>query len=279
MIIRLILTLSVAAFSLGQAAAQSFRPPSVPLVTFDPYLSIWSAADHLTDRPTQHWTKRQQSLVSLIRVDGAAYRLMGNEPESAPALPQIALQVTPTRSIYDFENDKIHVTLTFMRPALPGDLDAMGLPLSYITWQVRSVDGQSHKIALYDSTSALVAVNKSSEQVEWSRETAGNLLLLRAGTVEQKVLGSSGDDHRINWGYVYAAASGSQAKARIGVSKELLDDFNGASELQGADDTRMPRAANDNSPVLAFVFDLGNVNAAPVERQVIVAYDELYAIK
>ena len=84
------------------ASAQSFRPPSVPLVTFDPYLSIWSAADHLTDRPTQHWTKRTQSLVSLIRVDGAAYRLMGNEPESVPALPQTGLQVTPTRSIYEF---------------------------------------------------------------------------------------------------------------------------------------------------------------------------------
>jgi len=74
------IALSVAALSLGQAAAQSFRPPSVPLVTFDPYLSIWSAADHLTDRPTQHWTKRQHSLISLIRVDGAAYRLMGSEP-------------------------------------------------------------------------------------------------------------------------------------------------------------------------------------------------------
>src|SRR5580700_5432435 len=71
-----------------QSGAQAFRPPSVPLVTFDPYLSIWSAADHLTDHPTQHWTKRQHSLVSLIRVDGANYRLMGNEPEFAPALPQ-----------------------------------------------------------------------------------------------------------------------------------------------------------------------------------------------
>src|ERR1700722_18873223 len=187
MIIRLILTLSVAAFSLGQAAAQSFRPPSVPLVTFDPYLSIWSAADHLTDRPTQHWTKRQQSLVSLIRVDGAAYRLMGNEPESASALPQIALQVTPTRSIYDFENDKIHVTLTFMRPALPDDLDAMGLPLSYITWEVRSADGREHVVSIYDSTSSQLVVNKNSEPVAWSREKAGNLTALRIGTDEQPI--------------------------------------------------------------------------------------------
>jgi len=276
---RLIVLLAASLFGIMRAPAQPFRPPSTPLVTFDPYLSIWSAADHLTDRATQHWTAHPQPLVSLIHVDGATYRLMGNEPAAIPALPQTGLRVTPTRSIYEFENRQVHVTLTFMRPALPGDLDAMALPLSYITWDVRCVDGQSHEIALYDSTSALVAVNHGNEKVEWSRETAGNLLLLRAGTVEQNVLGSSGDDHRINWGYVYAAASGSEAKARIGAGKELLDDFNGMSELHGADDTRMPRAANDDSPVLAFVFDLGNVSAAPVERQVIVAYDELYAIK
>src|SRR5580704_3605131 len=112
---RFILTLAIAVSGVLQVSAEQFRPPSVPLVTFDPYLSIWSAADHLTDRPTQHWTGRHHSLVSLIRVDGSSYRLMGSEPSSLPALPQTALKVTPTRSIYDFENDRVHVTLTFMR--------------------------------------------------------------------------------------------------------------------------------------------------------------------
>jgi uncharacterized protein (DUF608 family) len=85
----------------------------------------------------------------LIRVDGAAFRLMGHEPAAVAALPQTGLQVTPTRSIYDFENDKVHVTLTFMRPALPDDLEAMALPLSYLTWEVRSTDGQgTRRLAL-----------------------------------------------------------------------------------------------------------------------------------
>ena len=118
-------------FGSTQAWAREFRPPSVPLVTFDPYLSIWSAADHLTDRPTQHWTTREHSLVSLARIDGKVFRIMGIEPREAPALPQIGLKVTPTRSIYEFEGANVHVTLTFMRPALPNDLDAMALPLSY----------------------------------------------------------------------------------------------------------------------------------------------------
>jgi hypothetical protein len=276
---RFIVSLAVALLGMLQASAQSFRPPSVPLVTFDPYLSIWSDADHLTDRATQHWTRRPQSLVSLIRVDGAAYRLMGNEPETVAALPQTGLQVTPTRSIYDFENDKIHVTLTFMRPALPDDLDAMALPLSYITWDVRSTDGQKHAISLYDSTSSQLVVNKNGEKVEWARAKAGKLTTLRVGTVEQDVLGSSGDDHRINWGYAYAAASSTQAKGAIGADKALLDGFVADGSLPGVDDARMPRAVNDEQPVLAFVFDLGQVAAKPVMRQVIVAYDEIYAIK
>jgi hypothetical protein len=276
---RFFVPLAVALFATIQADAQSFRPPSVPLVTFDPYLSIWSAADHLTDRPTQHWTTRPHRLVSLIRVDGAAYRLMGSEPESVAALPQTGLQVTPTRSIYDFQNDQVHVTLTFMRPALPGDLDAMALPLSYITWEVRSADGSKHQVALYDSTSSELAVNKNEEKLEWAREKAGHLTALRVGTVEQNVLGTCGDDHRLNWGYAYAAAAASQARAAIGAHKALLGAFVADGDLPGADDARMPRAVDDEQPVLAFVFDLGSVSAAPVTRQVIVAYDELYAIK
>lgn len=270
---------AIASLVAASGLAQPFRPPAVPLVTFDPYLSIWSCADHLTDRNTQHWTKHEHSLVSLIRVDGRTFRLMGDDPADLPPLPQTGLTVTPTRSIYEFENASVRVTLTFMRPALPEDLDAFALPLSYITWEVWSVDGKSHAVSLYDSTSSELAVNRTSEKVVWAREKAGRLTALRVGTVEQPVLGSSGDDIRINWGYAYAAASASEASAAIGADKTLLDSFVSGGALPAQDDAQMPRAVDDDQPVMAFDFNLGNVGAAPVMRQVIVAYDEIYAIK
>jgi hypothetical protein len=260
-------------------AAQTLRPPAVPLVTFDPYLSIWSGADHLTDRNTVHWTGHEHSLVSLIRVDGQSFRIMGHDLDSAPTLPQTGLTVTPTRSIYEFEGAKIHVTLTFMTPALPADLDAISLPLSFITWQVRSADGKVHEVELYDSTSSELAVNQTGERVGWLREPAGKLTALRVGTVDQHVVGSSGDDHRINWGYAYAAAPTADASAAIGADQTLLDSFVSSGKLPGQDDTQMPRPASLNQPVLAFAFNLGAVGHRPVTRQVIVAYDEVVAIK
>ena len=274
------LSLGILANSIGVGAAERlFRPPAVPLVTFDPFLSIWSEADRLTDDATRHWTHREHSLVSLIRVDGQVFRLMGNSPKSVPALPQVGLQVTPTRSIYEFGDAQVQVTLTFMTPALPHDLDAFALPLSYLTWQVRSVDGKPHAVSLYDSTSSQLVVNQPGEKVQWAHERLGDLTALRVGTVEQAVVGSSGDDHRINWGYAYAVAPSAQAAAACGGHQAMVNAFVADGALPSQDDARMPRAVNEDEPVMAFVFNLGNVTAAPVTRQVIVAYDEIYAIK
>lgn len=274
--------LLIAAFLFGgsaSAADKRFRPPAVPLITSDPYLSIWSEADHLNDDVTRHWTHREHSLISLIRVDGKVYRLMGKEPKDTAPFPQTEVQVLPTRSIYDFDDGAVHVTMTFMTPALPEDLEAFALPLSYISWQVKSVDGTAHVVSLYQSVSSQLVVNNPVEKVEWGRETAGDLLALRVGTVAQHVLGSSGDDHRINWGYAYLAAAAKQARAAIGADQDLISSFVTRGVLPANDDTRMPWAVKDDQPVMALVFDLGTVGAKPVSRFVTVAYDEVYSIK
>jgi hypothetical protein len=270
-------------------SAANFRPPAVPLVTSDPYLSIWSEADHLTDDVTRHWTHHAHPLISLIRVDGQPSRLMGNEPTTVPALPQVGLEVTPTRSIYEFEDSKIHLTLTFMTAALPHDLDVLSRPVTYITWTARSVDGIPHSVVIYDSVSGLLTVNRPDELVEWGREKpghlsasrliSGGLTALHIGTAQQPVLGSGGDDHRINWGYAYLAAATKKAQSVIGENKALLKSFVELGVLPAVDDSRKPRRANEDEPVVAFMFDMGTVAAKPVARHALIAYDEIYAIQ
>jgi hypothetical protein len=264
---------------IAHAQTSQFRPPAVPLVTADPYLSIWSEADNLTDKNTQHWTHREHSLVSLIRVDGQTYRLMGDDPATIPALPQTGLQVTPTQSIYQFDNATIHVTLSFLTAALPHDLNVLTRPLSYITWSVRSVDGKPHAVTIYDSTSSELAVNDQSQTVGWSRQKFGPLTALSVGTDTQPMLDPPGDDTRIDWGYAYVAAQAKQSIAAIGGDNELTSAFVTNGVLPTTDDVRQPRAVSDDQPVLAYTFDLGSVSTASVSRHIIVAYDEIYSIK
>jgi Domain of unknown function (DUF4965)/Domain of unknown function (DUF5127)/Domain of unknown function (DUF1793)/Domain of unknown function (DUF4964) len=261
------------------ADGSGFRPPAVPLATLDPYLSIWSEATRLTDDTTRHWTHHEQPLVGLIRIDGKAYRIMGPDPKTIPAFPQVGLQVTPTRSIYDFQNELIHLTMTFTTPALPNDLNVLTRPVTYITWDVKSVDHQPHTVSIYNSVSSALVVNEPSQKVQWSRETMGALTAMKIGTKDQTLLTPSGDDTRIDWGYAYSVAATAQSVSAAGPNDSLIKGFVDGGTLPTEDDKNMPRAVKDDQPVLATVLDLGSVGDDLVSRHLMIGYDEIFAIK
>lgn len=256
------------------------RPPAVPLVACDPYFSIWSFNDQLTHDDTKHWTGTRQALHGMIRVDGAPYRLMAREPRDCEAMAQVNLQVLPTRTIYEFEGAGVHVTLTFMTPMLPHDLDLMSWPVTYLTWDVRAVDGKQHEVSLYYGNSGELVVNTPDQAVTWSKEDVGDLVALRMGSQEQPILAKKGDDLRIDWGYLYAATPcGVGVDRTVGLERSVLWTYARTGSLPEMKDLSAPRAVRDGWPVMAITFDLGKVGATTVSRHLILAYDDIYSIE
>ena len=186
------------------------RPPAVPLVAHDPYFSIWSPADKLTEADTAHWTGKSQRLTSMVRIDGQSFRVMGVAPVDLPALPQTKLTVWPTRTIYEFAGPGVAVTLTFVTPALPDDLDVLSRPVTYLVWEVRATDGRPHAVEIHFTAAGEITVNEPSQPVVWSRKKIGALAAWQVGSQAQPVLQTAGDDLRIDWGYLYVATADGQ---------------------------------------------------------------------
>jgi hypothetical protein len=274
----LVLLAWAASVSFGSSAGIT-RPPAVPLAACDPYFSIWSPADKLTDADTVHWTGKPHRLVSLVRIDGKAFRLMGLEPTNLAALPQSMLEVLPTRTIYTFEGAGARLKLAFMTAALPEDLDLLSRPVTYVTWETQSSDSQAHTIAVYFGARTELAVDRPNQPVTVQPADISDLKVWRAGSTEQPVLAKPGDDVRIDWGYLYAAApAGKGTQATAGPKEKIRTDFVSGGVLPApAEESLRNSASNDLE--IAFAMDLGTVRADSASCWLMLAYDDLYSIQ
>ncbi|HYE04826.1 MAG TPA: DUF4965 domain-containing protein [Planctomycetota bacterium] len=260
------------------------RPPAVPLIAIDPYFSCWSFNDRLTDDLTRHWTGSHQPLMGLLRVDGVAHRFLGPWPASAPAMEQVALEVLPTRTIYTFrtagERPAVELTLTFATPAFPHDLDKMSWPLTYVTFAVRSLDAKAHACAVFLNACAQFVVDTPNQQVTWGRYRIAGAEALAIGSLDQDVLGRSGDGLRIDWGYLYLVVPpGADARTCFDTDDRQRAAFVQGGDLTQSDHIDMPCPVSRGWPKPTCTIALAVPARGSAESYVILAYDDRWSIE
>lgn len=92
--------------------AQSVKAPAYPLVTHDPYFSIWSFTDTLNASETRHWTGAEQPLYGAVNVDGQRYVFLGD-----PAYPLVPVLPAGEQKRADCRFTESDPGRTWMDPA------------------------------------------------------------------------------------------------------------------------------------------------------------------
>ncbi len=265
-----------AASLMGQQTATP-RPPAVPLITHNPYFSIWSDTNELTASETRHWTGTPQPMTGLVRIDGHPFRFMG-EARDTPAMQQTSLVVTPTHTRYSFTAAGVELQLAFFTPTILSDLDVLSRPVTYISFTAKSTDSGNHDVSVLLDVNPLVAVNAAGEAITFSRNLTETQTVLSVGSRDQRVLNRSGDNLRIDWGYFHLSVPKDESSTSA-IAKNAVDSFAKTGTLPTADDMEQPQIAGRDDAHLDTELPLGQVSAAPVTRHLLVSYTEGYAIQ
>ncbi len=258
--------------------AQTFRPPATPLITHNPYFSVWSDTDDLTASDTRHWTGKPQPIAGLVRIDGHPMRFMGRDPSDVPALQQTAHTVSPTHTRYSFTGGGVQLDLAFFTPTILSDLDILSRPVTYISFTVKSTDGSTHDISVLVDVNPLIAVNAPGEAVTYSRNQTETQTVLSVGSRDQRILNRSGDDVRIDWGYFHLSVPNHEQSVSA-IAQGNLGTFATTGHLAPTDEIDSPHIVGREDAHLATELIFGQVSTAPVTRHVLVSYTEGYAIQ
>ncbi|HSZ87482.1 MAG TPA: DUF4965 domain-containing protein [Puia sp.] len=259
------------------AFCQMQKAPAYPLITHDPFFSIWSFTDNLNQSQTKHWTGKDQPLHGVIKVDGKFYNFLGmlEDPKNIISATQKGVMITATQTAYEFSCGPVNLELDFLSPLLMNNLDLLSTPVSYINFKLTPTDEGMHEVQIFFSASANVAVDNEDQLVTSGSSKSEILSIVKTGTTTQKILQKKGDDVRIDWGYFYlAAATDKSSSVKIGDAKDALRSFV----------TNKPSAKIESKPVeakqiaLTATFDF-QVNVKPVEKRVLLGYDDLNSIQ
>ena len=418
-----ILLLFILLVSILSVNAQLKKMPAYPLITHDPYFSIWTVSDKLNERSTSHWTGAEQSLIGLIKVDNITYRFLGDiqnptetmvpfgegnpadclytetdpgadwminsfndkswktgkmpfgkgwgndaatpwksksiwvrrnfnltdldieklilqlrhdddvevyingklaysckdcsvgsikdyaindtikktlkkenntlaihcinprgyawvdaglgkqkKPKALTKAEQLSVNVTATQTTYKFKCGGVGLTVNFLSPLIASDLDLLSRPISYIDFNVESKDGKPHQTEITFAVSGDIAKNERKQLVNITNGQQEGVKYLKSGVEGQKILGKSGDDVRIDWGYAWLASANPQNILSVSSTKKMI----------AASEGRILNETGSEGNQQQFMTSSIKLNIAQNKKSsstVMLGYDDLYSIQ
>ena len=181
---------------------RKFRPAAYPLITVDPFFSVWSCADNLYDDCTRSWTELPNPILAGIIVNGRFYSMVAadvNFGDNKNKINQTDVNVSPLSTQYVFENEFARVKLTFTTPLLLDRIDIMSRPVSYVAYELEKKCDEKVDVEFVFGINARCCVNSEKQNVSFKKTEFS----VCCGNTVQNPLAQSGDKVLIDWGYLH----------------------------------------------------------------------------
>lgn len=180
------------------------RAPSIPLITTDPYFTVWSPCEVINYETTQHWTGKNNSIIGTAIIDGEKFTFLGYNRDYSK-MDQVSLDIDALSTTVVMQTEKITLDIKFTTPLIPDDYRLLTRPVTYMAVSYSSRDGKAHDVKLDVSISEELCLDAPYDKDVTIEEvsTPTGLKGVKIGNEEQKILNRSGDDICIDWGYAY----------------------------------------------------------------------------
>ena len=238
---------------------KQLRVPAIPLITVDPFFSIWSCGDNLNDDCTRHWSGSPNPIVAGVYIDGFFWSLAGITTDYRHLqwkMHQKSVTVTPLSSQYVFENEKVIVNLKFTTPLLLDEPDIMSRPISYVEYKIEKKCEKDLDIEFVFGIGSRCVVGERGHKVEFKKTDYS----LCVGNTVQNPLYQSGDKICIDWGYLHLC------------DKNAFAGCWDAEDKMTVVSTNVEYDAFSQMPYLM-------VKKSEMEGTITLAYDEIYPIE
>lgn len=220
--------------------------PSVPLLVLDPHFSIWSPANNLTDASPESWTGKKIPLEAYLISDEKSFNVIGTS-RRINELKQTSLDISPTTTTYEFENEDLFFELKFSSQFDLNNVDSLTEPISTIQFKYRKKNKLTNLKFEISFPKELCAKDPSDKFLSRKVINSG-IKTIWMGKAKQTPLNNSGDIVDIDWGYLYLAAES---------KKDIQLNY-------------------DNAVGLVATFDLSQKEG---KKELLVAYDDISSIQ
>ena len=208
-------------------------------------------------------------MVGALIVDGKPYRFMGMPAISdsyvpvGDALKQTDLKITPTSTVYTFSHPAATLKVTFLSPLLADRLEILSRPVTYISYEIKPKK-EGHTFEVYFDASVNFIGDPHGQKVAL-KQGEGHVSM---GNTEQNLLHESGDDVRIDWGYLHLV----HENAKVGIIAHRNQIFKKrVSERHFAVDL--------TAPVDYAEFPILYTRSKKLKDTIVIAYDDVKSVE